>query len=183
MKDNKTPEPRGGSADGQQFTLRERAEWIIHSTDYSDDTRNAIKARFDAVFDINDDTLAELVRRAESGEEITGTSEARETWREKALTYDYKDCSLIYEEEHYTDLLNNRERIKGLIGEVLIHGDHDQVVALLTLIHAAASFEKQDDRRHLCIQVARICMDDVTDVWAALGAALVKRAAIDKKEE
>ncbi|HEY1403988.1 MAG TPA: hypothetical protein VGB05_07685 [Pyrinomonadaceae bacterium] len=259
MKKDKTPKPRKGSAKTaatRRASVRQRAEQIINSDTYSNDTRRAIR---NALED-KDDNLAEFVRRAESGEEVFDITRdvtlrdraeriinsptqsktnrtlveialrenfdklvdfiaiaesgaeildaattpnqsvapppastedagreaeraATKARRAQTRTYSYEDCSRMYHEEHYTDLLNNRERIKGLVEEMLTHGDEGQAVAFLTIVHAASSFENVDDRRELCIQVARACMDDVTDVWGALGATLIRRAATNKQEE
>ncbi|HLL73588.1 MAG TPA: hypothetical protein VK363_19275 [Pyrinomonadaceae bacterium] len=179
---------RKGSA--KRSKLTERAERIINNSDaFTDSTRAAVKHALDT----NADDLAELVRRAESGEEIVNITRddargdakhaAWQAERERTRTYSYEDSSRMYEEDNYAELLNSSERIAGLVAELLTHGEDNEAVALLTLVHAAASFENSDDRRHFCISVARACMDDVADVWGALGARLVKRAATDQKAE
>ncbi|HEY9405790.1 MAG TPA: hypothetical protein VIQ24_24280 [Pyrinomonadaceae bacterium] len=178
--------------------LRTRAEAIINSPQQSKANRTFVRVALEQNFS----NLADIVTHAERGEVLaaiksspasattasagdTGHDDRQAAWkamREQPRTFTYDDSSRMYEEDFYVDLLNNEERIKGLVSDVILKDDHKRALALLTLLHAAASFEHVDDRRALCISAARACMDDVTDVWGALGAALIQRAATDKPE-
>lgn len=196
---NQTTKTRARKGSAKQLTARERAEQIINSTEYSQESRTFIRGALEQ----NLSNLALLCETVENGDGIvervaamlddeqktnaTAPPEAEAAnggdEREQPHTFTIADCSRMYDEDHYAELLNSPPRIKGLIGDVRNGNDHAQIVAVLTLVHAAASFENIDDRRELCIQVARACMDDVTDVWGALGAVLIKRAATDRAED
>ncbi len=98
MNKDKSPKPRRGSADSataRRPTVRQRAEQIIAAEHIDHDTRAAIKNSLDT----NDGDLAELVRRAESGEEIIditkGISEGGEL---NAVTFAAEVKTLTHDE-------------------------------------------------------------------------------------
>jgi len=120
MTKDKSQKPRRGSAKKaatRRATVQQRAEFIINEDAdfYSSDTREAIKAALDS----NDENLAELVRRAESGEEIIDITKADtdESGTEKAvsdpvnsLTLDdvrrlTREINNYMHDEHAADLL------------------------------------------------------------------------------
>lgn len=50
------------------------------------------------------------------------------------------------------------------------------VVAFLTLLHAAVSFESINDRHSFCIKFTEACLPDINGVWAVVGKAIAARA-------